>query len=108
MSEGKGRFDLLPMFALTEVAKLMEAGARKYGDSNCYLGIPNHSFVDSAFRHLNKFTRGDWDEPHLVQAAWNLLMAIDQRERIRLGRLSPKFDDIGPRVDVEVECVEEL
>lgn len=99
MCRGKGRYDLLPMFALDAVAKLMEAGAEKYGDRNWEQGIPNSSFVDSAFRHLNKFVREEYDEPHLVQAAWNLLCAIDQQERIKLGRLDPKFDNIGVKVE---------
>ena len=101
MSTGKGRFDLLPQHALARVAELMEEGARKYDDGNCFLGIPNHSFVDSASRHLSKFVRGEWDEPHLVQAAWNLLMAVDQQERIKKGLLDGKYDDIGVRVVVE-------
>ena len=101
MHQGKGRFDLLPMYALDAVAKLMEEGAVKYGDRNWENGIPNSSFVDSAFRHLNKFVREEYDEPHLVQAAWNLLCAIDQQERIKRGKLDPRFDNIGVRVDVE-------
>lgn len=103
-AEGKGRFDLLPMYALEQIAKVFEAGARKYAPRNWEKGIPNSSFVDSAMRHMTKFTRGEWDEPHLVQAAWNLLCAIDQQERIRLGKLDPVFDDIGARVDLTAKA----
>lgn len=76
MSEGKGRFDLLPWTAVMEVAKHSENGAKKYGEHNVDKGIPIHSFVDSAFRHLAKYNEGWEDEPHLVAAAWNLLWAI--------------------------------
>ena len=76
MSEGKGRFDLMPWAALMEVAKHCENGAKKYGEHNVDKGIPTHSFMDSAFRHLAKHIDGWTDEPHLISAAWNILWAI--------------------------------
>lgn len=76
MAEGKGRMDLLPWAAIIEVAKHCENGAKKYGEHNVDRGIPTHSFIDSAFRHLAKFTEGWTDEPHLIAAAWNILWAI--------------------------------
>lgn len=76
MSEGKGRMDLLPWTAIMEVSKHAENGSRKYGEHNVDLGLPLHSFVDSAFRHLAKYNEGWVDEPHLIAAAWNLLWAI--------------------------------
>ncbi len=76
MSEGKGRMDLLPWTAIMEVSKHCERGAVKYGEHNVDKGIPVHSFIDSAARHLGKYIEGWEDEPHLVAAAWNLLWAI--------------------------------
>ena len=76
MSEGKGRFDLLPWTAIMEVAKHCEEGAKKYGEHNVDRGLPLHSFVDSAFRHLAKYIEGWDDEPHLRAAGWNILWAI--------------------------------
>lgn len=76
LGAGKGRFDLLPWEAMMEVAKHSEAGALKYGEHNVDKGIPVHSFIDSAFRHLAKYVGGYEDEPHLVAAAWNVLWAI--------------------------------
>ena len=52
MHSGKGRMDLLPWEALVEVSKHCEEGALKYGERNCEKGIPIHSLIDSAFRHL--------------------------------------------------------
>ena len=78
MHMGKGRMDLLPMSALIELAKHCEAGALKYGERNVDKGIPQHSFIDSAMRHLAKYTRGDKDEPHLVAALWNIAWAVNQ------------------------------
>ena len=76
VQEGKGRMDLLPWSAIIEVSKHCENGAKKYGEHNVDRGIPIHSFVDSAFRHLAKYVDGWTDEPHLIAAAWNLLWAI--------------------------------
>lgn len=78
MHEGKGRFDLLPWFAIHEVAKHCENGARKYGERNVDKGIPQHSFVDSGIRHLVKYIHNETDENHLVAACWNLLWALEQ------------------------------
>ena len=72
MHEGKGRFDLLPMCVLMRLAKHYENGSKKYGDRNWEKGIPAHSYVDSAFRHLVKYMDGWTDEDHLISAIWNL------------------------------------
>lgn len=76
MHGGKGRMDLLPWEALVEVSKHCEEGALKYGERNCEKGIPIHSLIDSAFRHLAKYMMGMDDEPHLRAAAWNVLFAL--------------------------------
>lgn len=79
MHAGKGRFDLLPWYAIWDVAKCCEEGALKYGEHNVDRGIPQHSLIDSAFRHLMKYTEGFDDEDHLRAAAWNILWALQQR-----------------------------
>lgn len=76
MHKGKGRMDLLPWAAIMEVSKHCEAGAKKYGEHNVEKGIPTHSLLDSAGRHMGKYLDGLTDEPHLIAAAWNLLWAI--------------------------------
>ena len=35
------------------------------------------------------------EEDHLSAAVWNIFCIIDHEERIRLGYLDPKFDDMG-------------
>ena len=62
MHAGKGRFDLLPWHAIHEVAKHCEEGALKYGERNVDRGIPQHSFIDSATRHLVKYIHNETDE----------------------------------------------
>lgn len=81
---GKGRFDLLPWSAIWRVAKHMEdavapdpkTGVPHYAERNWECGLPMHSMIDSAFRHLAKYMMGMTDEDHLCAAATNLLMAM--------------------------------
>lgn len=102
MHTGKGRMDLLPWQAIIEVSKHCEAGALKYGERNCEKGIPIHSLVDSAFRHLAKYTMGYEDEPHLRAAAWNILFALYMEIE------HPDMQDIPTRVKAEPEPAKAL
>jgi hypothetical protein len=92
--EGKGRMDLLPVRALINVAKVFEAGAKKYAARNWERGIPLSRYADSAIRHFMKYLRGDRDEPHDAMAAWNILCLIETRMRIEEGLLNPELNDL--------------
>jgi len=92
---GKGRMDLLPWAAIVEVSKHCEEGALKYGEHNVDKGIPIHSLVDSAARHLAKYIEGMRDEPHLRAAAWNLLWAL----WMEIQR--PEMQDLPARLEVK-------
>lgn len=94
MHAGKGRMDLLPWYGIMEVSKHCEEGALKYGEHNVDKGIPLHSLLDSAARHLAKYMVGMDDEDHLRAACWNLLWALNQRET------HPELDD---RFSIEVK-----
>ncbi len=87
MHAGKGRMDLLPWYGIMEVSKHCEEGAQKYGEHNVDKGIPLHSLLDSAARHLAKYMVGMDDEDHLRAACWNLLWALNQRQT------HPELDD---------------
>lgn len=87
MHTGKGRMDLLPWYGIMEVSKHCEEGALKYGEHNVDKGIPLHSLLDSASRHLAKYLVGMDDEDHLRAACWNLLWALNQRTT------HPELDD---------------
>lgn len=75
--------------AMLEVSVHYEEGAVKYGEHNWEKGIPAHSFLDSAVRHLFKFLRGDTDERHDRAFLWNLLGLLWTIEH------HPELDDIG-------------
>ena len=98
MHSGKGRMDLLPWEALIEVSKHCEEGALKYGERNCEKGIPIHSLIDSAFRHLAKYMMGMKDEPHLRAAAWNILFALYMEIK------HPELQDIPTRLENSSDC----
>lgn len=95
MHLGKGRYDLLPWEAIHELARHCEEGAIKYGERNCEKGIPIHSLIDSAIRHLSCYLRGLKDEPHLRAAMWNIAFAIYMEQK------HPELQDIPARKDVE-------
>lgn len=88
---GKGRMDLLPMCALLRISRHMEDALTHYPERNWEKGLPIHSMVDSAFRHLAKYVDGQTDEDHLCAAATNLLMAMWTEEK------HPEMQDIPPR-----------
>ena len=73
---GKGRMDLVPWCAIRRVSRHMEDALTHYPERNWEKGLPMHSMVDSAFRHLAKYVEGMTDEDHLCAAATNLLMAM--------------------------------
>lgn len=96
---GKGRMDLLPMCALIRISRHMEdaimpdpkTGVPHYPERNWEKGLPMHSMIDSAFRHLAKYADGQTDEDHLCAAATNLLMAMWMEEK------RPEMQDIPSR-----------
>ena len=91
---GKGRYDLLSIFAIHAAAVQMEMGAIKYMDRNWEKGMPLSWFADAATRHLFKFIAGFDDEPHLNAALWNLMCIAEGQERIKRGMWPAELDDL--------------
>jgi hypothetical protein len=100
MSAGKGRYDLIPYDALRRLALIYEHGAVKYGEGNWMKGIPVSSFIDSAMRHLQKFSAGLEDEDHPAQAVWNIFAAMWTIDQIRQGKLSADLDNRAYKIPV--------
>lgn len=94
--EGKGRFDLMPFEALERVAKVFEAGAKKYAERNWEKGIPTHRFMDSGLRHAMKYLGGRRDEDHLAMAAWNFLCLLQTEHWIEQGQLPASLQTLPP------------
>lgn len=100
-AEGKGRYDLLPTYALQRLAQHFENGAKKYGDENWRKGIPLRRYVDSAIRHLFKYLEGQRDEDHAIAAAWNILAMVETEEMIRREILPPSLNNLPDWVTIE-------
>lgn len=100
---GKGRMDLLPWRALLRISKHMEDANTHYPERNWEKGLPMHSMLDSALRHLAKYMDGQTDEDHLAAAATNILMALWTEEK------KPEMQDIpsrGRRNEPVQECIQ--
>ncbi len=69
------RCDLIPANALMAVAEAMAEGAVRYGDHN-WKGLPPEEILNHAMRHLYLHMAGDRKEPHLRNAAANVLMLL--------------------------------
>lgn len=79
--KGKVRFSLLPFDGLTEVAKVFEFGAKKYGRNNWKRGLQYSRLVDATFRHLMAVVQKQDVDPesghlHAAHAVANLLMLL--------------------------------
>lgn len=109
-ADGKGRFDLITPFGLRRLARWYELGAHKYADRNWERGgIPFSRYLDSAMRHLNKFTMGMNDEDHLAAAVWNLMAIMHHQElgQLELDDLPHYFSNLNQPTKLEKQ-IEEL
>lgn len=92
--DGKGRYDLMSPFVMARDARLLELGARKYGDRNWEKGQPFSRFIDSGLRHIMRWVEGHRDEDHLAAARWNFGAIMHLEEMIRRGRVPRVLMDI--------------
>jgi hypothetical protein len=99
---GKGRYDLLPMYAIERLAKVYEAGAIKYDANNWRKGQPLSRYLDSALRHLCRFAEGYRDEDHAAQAMWNIAAIIETEEMVIRGILPEELADLPNYTEKQV------
>lgn len=90
---GKGRFDLIPPYALFRVALHYENGAVEHEDRNWEKGLPLMRYLESAFRHLMKLLGGSKDEDHAAAVIWNIMGYIETLRRIEIGMLPESLDN---------------
>lgn len=62
-NEGKIRFDLIPSFANEQFARVLTAGANKYGDHNWQKGMNWSTVIASMERHVAAMKRGEDFDP---------------------------------------------
>lgn len=90
--KGKLRYDLIPVTALKEVARVFTIGANKYGDYNWRGGLPYSRIYAALQRHANAWWGGEQldaedKQHHLASVAWCALVLMVYE------RLHPKLDD---------------
>lgn len=59
----KPRMELISSVALTELAKVLTFGAKKYAPNNWRNGIAYSRIVGACFRHLNAYNAGEMNDP---------------------------------------------
>lgn len=91
---GKGRFDLLPVFALERDACLLERGAEKYDARNWEQGFQFSRCLDSAIRHLVLHLQGESVEDHLAAARFNIACVMHYEEMIHRGLMDSALNDL--------------
>ncbi len=81
-NEGKIRHDLIPAWAINELAKVYTKGALKYAPNNWRKGMEWSKVLASLKRHLNAVEKGeDFDEEtelyHIAHVAWNAITLLE-------------------------------
>lgn len=105
--KGKGRYDGISPIMLRRLALLIERGGELYGFRNWEKGFPISRCLDSALRHINQWREGLRDEDHLVQAIFNLMVAIHTMEQISGQRLPDSLYDVPtylPKENLTSSC----
>lgn len=86
---GKSRLDLLPFAALEEIGRVLDYGAKKYGENNWRKGITDDGkpvnrqrYVAALLRHITAHQKGQNTDsesglPHLTHAACCILFLIE-------------------------------
>lgn len=91
----KLRYDLIPVAALQDVAKVLTVGAAKYGERNWEKGFPWSNPYASLQRHMQAWWSGEDLDPetglsHLAHACCNLMMLQQFEHVYREGDDRPK------------------
>ena len=81
-NQGKTQWELMPVAALEEVAKVFTYGAKKYDPDNWRKGFPWRSVFGSGMRHMMAWLGGEDVDPesgihHLAHAACNMLFILE-------------------------------
>jgi len=108
--DNKIRHDLLPAWALNELAKIYTMGAKKYAPNNWRRGMKWSRVLGSLKRHLNKMELGeDLDEEsglhHMAHVAWNAITLLEYY------KIYPQGDDRNhdyltrPKIGLDIDEV---
>ena len=93
-AEGKGTPVLIPGDGLLELAKHFEDGAKLHGARNWEKGIPLSELINSLERHIQQEKLGYTDERHDRAIAWNALVYLTTKLRIKRYQLPRELNDL--------------
>lgn len=82
LDEGKNRLDLLPIYPLEEVGRVLTFGAKKYAPSAWRAGMDWSRLYGAAFRHLFAWWRGEENDKetglsHLAHALCCIMFLLE-------------------------------
>jgi len=99
IQDGKIDYTIIPIWFLNEFAKLLQAGAKKYGRNNWQLANSQEElerFQASGLRHHFNHLDGQTDEPHNLMAIFNLVAEMScARNMASLNEDAPSSERIG-------------
>jgi len=77
-SKNKLRYSLLPFEAVEGVVKILEFGAKKYGEGETWRMVEKRKYIDASLRHLASHLMGETIDQesslsHIDHAICNLL-----------------------------------
>jgi len=84
----------MPWTALFLVSRIYENGNKQRGIRNWEKGMPISEYLDSAMRHITRYLSGERSEPHLSQATWNLLGALQTAVWVKAGLRPKELNDL--------------
>jgi len=99
--EGKPRYDLIPVHALSRLSQIYAQGRIKYPPEqkpgervpveNWRRGIDTQRFMSSLLRHAYAYLEGNRDEDHMAQLVFNALGIIETEEMVYRRILPPSL-----------------
>lgn len=93
-AEGKGTPVLFPPDAYLDISIHFEEGATLHGDRNWEKGMPLSKIINSLERHIQQEKMGLTDESHDRALAWNAVVYLATKLRIKAGVLPKELADI--------------
>lgn len=107
---GKTRHDLLPPWALNELAKVYTMGAKKYAPNNWRQGMAWSRVLGSLKRHLNAIEGGeDFDQEsglyHASHVAWNAITLLEYYKIYPQGDDRPHSYLNVPKIGLDIDEV---
>lgn len=109
-NEGKTRYDLVPPFAVEQMARVFTRGAAKYKERNWESGMRWSKPLASLKRHLAAFERGEDFDPetgllHMAHAMTNAAFLVEYYRIYPQGDDRPTYLEKPLRIGLDIDGV---